>query len=414
MKALAQMTLAALAISACSGESLTGPTSRPPESPPNAPTSAGTYSVEVVVATSGLPADPDGYVVTLDGRESRSVGPNGSVIFEPVAGAEHEVELSGVADNCSVEGDAERTLVINGTRGWLEFEVLCTGLFHLGDRIVFTSRARDYGEEIWAMKSDGSNPSRVTLVRQRSDFAAVSPDGSRIAYASTGDDPFGRWALFLMNADGSGNEQLTPFSDEIAGSWSPDGAWIAFASGRHGGSGGMTFDAGGQSSSGNFEIYMIRADGSEERRLTDDPGQDLYPAWSPDGEHIAFSTDREGNFEIYLLRLSDGALQNLTAHPGFDDQPSWSPDGSRIAFTSRRDGSDDIYVMNRDGTGVRKLTDSPASDVRPSWSADWRQLLFSSDRDGSYQLFAVNADDGNGVVGLTDGSRESLNGEWGP
>ena len=217
-----------------------------------------------------------------------------------------------------------------------------------------------------------------------------------------------------MNADGSGNEQLTPFSDEIAGSWSPDGAWIALASGRHGGSEGRVFDAGGQSSAANFEIYMIRADGGEERRLTNDPGQDLYPAWSPDGEHIAFSTDREGNFEIYLLRLSNGALQNLTAYPGFDDQPSWSPDGSRIAFTSRRDGSNDIYVMNRDGTGVRKLTDSPASDVRPSWSADGRQLLFSSDRDGSYQLFAVNADDGNGVVRLTDGSRESLNGEWGP
>ena len=191
MKVLAQMTLAVLAISACSGEGLTGPTSRPPERAPNAPTSAGTFSVEVVVATAGLPADPDGYVVTLDGRESRSVGPNGSVTFEPVAGAEHDVELSGIAGNCSVESGAERTLAINGTRGWLEFEVLCTGLFHLGDRIVFTSRARDYGEEIWAMKSDGSNPSRLTRVRQRSDFAAVSPDGSRIAYASTGDDPFG-------------------------------------------------------------------------------------------------------------------------------------------------------------------------------------------------------------------------------
>ena len=351
---------------------------------------------------------------TLGGRGGKAVGPTGRVTFEPVAGAEHEVELSGIAGNCSVEDGARRAVTINGTRGWLEFEVSCSGLLRLGDRIVFTSRARVYGEEIWAMKSDGSNPSRLTRVRQRSDFAAVSPDGSRIAYASTGDDPLGRWALFLMNADGSGNEQLTPFSDEIAGSWSPDGAWIAFASGRHGGSGGMAFDDGGQSSAGNFEIYMIRADGSEERRLTDDPGQDLYPAWSPDGEHIAFSTDREGNLEIYLLRLSNGALQNLTAHPGFDDQPSWSPDGSQIAFTSRRDGGDDIYVMNRNGSGVRKLTDSPASDVEPSWSANGRQLLFSSDRDGSYQLFAVNAYDGSGLVRLTDGTRESLNGKWGP
>ena len=407
---------------ACQGKGLTGPTSGPaapaaptsgPAGPAGQPPASG-FSIEVVTVTYGLPPDPDGYTVTLDDRIQRRLGRNESLIFDGLSGDSHRLMLSGVADNCVVGGGDTRAVTIGGSRGWVEFEVACSGAARLDRQIVFTSMSSPFGEEIWVMSASGQGATRLTRPHRRSDFARVSADGSRVAFASTGDDPLGRWALFVMNADGSGEERLTPFSDNVPGSWSPDGGWIAFTSGRYAGE-GRSLDAGmqGLGGGGNLEIHVIRADGSEEIRLTDDPARDRDPVWSPDGESILFATDREGAYEIYRMRLSDRRLQNLTAHAGLDAQPAWSPDGSKIAFTSRRDGSDDIYVMNADGGGVTRITAGPESDVDPAWSADGARVLFSSDREGAYQIFVANAD-GSGRVRLTEVDGEGMRGQWSP
>ncbi|MEE8148400.1 MAG: hypothetical protein V3T24_12400 [Longimicrobiales bacterium] len=401
---------------ACQGKGLTGPTSGSagPTSGPAAPAGqpqASSFSIEVVTVTYGLPPDPDGYTVTLDDRIQRRLGRNESLIFDGLSGDSHRLALSGVADNCVVDGGDTRAVTIGGSRGWVEFEVACSGAARLDRQIVFTSLSAPYGEEIWAMSANGQGATRLTRPHRRSDFARVSADGSRVAFASPGDDPRGRWALFVMNADGSGEERLTPFSDNVPGSWSPDGGWIAFTSGP--GSDGRSLDAGMRGPSDGGNIHIIRADGSEEIRLTDDSARDHDPAWSPDGKSIVFATDREGNLEIYRMRLSDRRLQNLTAHASFDAQPAWSPDGSKIAFTSRRDGNDDIYVMNADGSGVRRITAGPESDVDPAWSADGARVLFSSDREGAYQIFVVNAD-GSGRVRLTEVEGEGMRGQWSP
>ena len=88
----------------------------------------------------------------------------------------------------------------------------------------------------------------------------------------------------------------------------------------------------------------------------------------PDGERIAFFSDRDGNFEIYVMNADGTGVSRLTDEPGADALPAWSPDGERIVFVSDRSGNEEIFVMNADGTAVEQLTDDPADDVEPAWS----------------------------------------------
>ena len=107
---------------------------------------------------------------------------------------------------------------------------------------------------------------------------------------------------------------------------------------------------------------------------------------------IAFVSKRDGNWEIYVMNADGSDQRNLTSHPAFDSHPSWSPDGSRIAFFSDRDGDRNIYLMSSDGSGVVRLTDDPAKDHSPSWSPDGRRIAFVSDREGRANLWVIDAD----------------------
>jgi Tol biopolymer transport system component len=128
----------------------------------------------------------------------------------------------------------------------------------------------------------------------------------------------------------------------------------------------------------DLEIYTMNSDGTGARRLTFNPGNDIMPAWSPDGTRIVFASVRAGaGRELYTMN-ADGSdqrrLTSLGTAPGF---PHWSPDGTRIAFHAARGNGDfDIYVMNADGSGVRRLT-STGSGLRPRWSPDGQRLVFS-------------------------------------
>ena len=116
-------------------------------------------------------------------------------------------------------------------------------------------------------------------------------------------------------------------------------------------------------------------DGSNLRRLTDDPSDDFFPSFSPDGRHIAFASERDGNLEIYVMGFDGSNPRRLTDHPTRHRTflPRWSPDGRHIAFVSERDGNLEIYVMASDGSNPRRLTDrsDTASDRSPSLVAGW-------------------------------------------
>ena len=171
----------------------------------------------------------------------------------------------------------------------------------------------------------------------------------------------------------------------------------------------------------NYEIYVMDDDGGNPRNLTNHPDRDLAPAWSPDGTHIVFMSDRDGHipkgrvwstFEIYVMDDDGGNPQNLTNDPNSDGSPSWFPDSKHIVFSSNREGNFEIYVMDDDGGNLQRLTENRDNDVSPSWSSDGKRITFSSYGDNHVgNIYVMDADGGNSQK-LTDHPRSDGNPAW--
>ena len=180
-----------------------------------------------------------------------------------------------------------------------------------------------------------------------------------------------------MDADGSNMRRLTNTSGDgtssWAADWSPDGQKIVFMSNR----------GGSPPGSDGYDLYLMNADGSNQRPLTRAHGWDGTPAWAPDGEHIAFVSDREskGKTGIWLIAPDGTGPRRLSNHGG---RPSWSPDGKKIAFMSSRHAGEqqtdtdiEIYVMEADGANIQRLTHRPGNVGHPDWSPDGSKIVFT-------------------------------------
>lgn len=172
--------------------------------------------------------------------------------------------------------------------------------------------------------------------------------------------------------------------------WMPP---IAYAAGREG---ARTLYAAGAASPQQAEPRPIPNSGSSEN-----------PAWSPGWTHLAFQNNQTGDWEIYRTPADCGDMPpgpseaaavkctatRLTDSAGDDLLPAWSPDGRMIAFVSQRDGNPEIYVMLADGSEQTRLTFAPGGDWRPAWLPDSRHLVFTSDRNGSNDIFLASVPD---------------------
>ena len=146
---------------------------------------------------------------------------------------------------------------------------------------------------------------------------------------------------------------------------------------------------------GNFEIYVMNPNGANQVRLTNNPGLDNFPTWSPNGRKIAFvSQNISGSYAIKLMN-ADGTGQTVVTpivfNPNFDGlfSLSWSPDGNKIAFQENAD----IFTVNVDGSNRINLTNHPAQDYEPSWSPDGTRIAFTSNRSPeSFHIYTMNAD----------------------
>lgn len=193
------------------------------------------------------------------------------------------------------------------------------------------------------------------------------------------------WRIYVMNADGSGVTTLSPEGvNDTSPVWSPDGQKIAFVSQRD----------------GNREIYVMDSSGQNAVNVTRHPADDWTPSWSPDGARLAFSSIRTGGWEIFVLDMAclptpescPDMLTQITSDGNANILPVWSPDGSRFAFNSKASGNWDIFSMAINGADIRQVTTSPENDLAPTWSPDGSQIAFESNRDGDVEVYVVSAD----------------------
>jgi dipeptidyl aminopeptidase/acylaminoacyl peptidase len=185
---------------------------------------------------------------------------------------------------------------------------------------------------------------------------AWSPAGTRIVF----DRVLGFFVsgIYVMNADGSGQTQLTSGFNDLYPAWSPDGTKIAFV--REPSVPGAPDN-----------VWVMNADGSGQTQLSSIGGFACCPNWSPDGTKIAFQRTPGGGIgsDIYVMNANGTGVTNLTNTATDNAHPAWSPDGTKIAFQSARATvvTSQIYTMNADGSGVTRLTTNAASDSSPDW-----------------------------------------------
>ncbi len=296
-----------------------------------------------------------------------------------------------------------------------------------GTRIAFIAAKATGNADLFVMRSDTTGVVRLTRSGGLEGLVppAWSPNGETLLFVRR--VPQGREAIFAVRADGNGApRQLShPGKRQLDGraTWSPSGSTILFARGRQlwtmparGGSArllrpvlfyfGPRYSRDGSRiavaragpgrksvlGTGTTDIYVLAANGSNPRKLTSNPADDVQPAWSPDGKAIAFVSSRdqgprESYGSIFVVRTNGMGLRRLVSGA---DTPDWSPDGKLIAYT---DGADDvaphIAVIRRNGTGAKDLTTGDDDDAEgPAWSPDGTQIAFGRRRGGVYVMKA--------------------------
>ncbi|MBA2253543.1 MAG: S9 family peptidase [Chloroflexi bacterium] len=331
-----------------------------------------------------------------------------------------------------------------------------------GDQVVFTLKTAavdkdGYRRSLWRVRVDGSAPARQLTLGAKSDAKARwSPDGSTIAFLSDrgailqagggGDLPAkteapkdGKTQVWLLPADGGEAIQLTRLPEDVSDlDWNPDGTRLVLVSGatratrapeqRRAGDppkrdarlidrldymvngGGFIYDK-------PSNLWLVDVADGTSRRLTTGRASDEQPAWSPDGRHIAFSSDRHADADlswrsdIYLADVETGRVRRVTGGRG--DRafraPAWSPDGRRLAAIGHRfpagagsragvwlfdpgvEGQgDDLTAGTDHEVGAAMGSDLfGGAEATLSWSPDGRRIVFGAPIDGSYEAWRV-------------------------
>ena len=338
----------------------------------NPPTGPRSGFVKVSVLTTG--GDPDDAFELVAASTTRQVPANGLTIISLPNGT-HPLVLTGIADNCLVEGDAARMVnVENNDTTRVTFNILCTAVGRSGV-IAFVEASK-----LIVMNADRSERKELN----RGWHPSWSRDGTRLVYSAAECDDY-QCTGSLGIVDPATREIITlpttgPSFDPV---WSPVDDVIAFS----------------EAETGDLYLYDV-ATATRSKVALDREVRVVHPSWSPDGRQLVGSCyPGSGTSQICILNRDGTGIRYLTSDlsaTGFE--PSWSPDGNRIVFTRLAGSQGTITVVNADGTGLRALT----AGRSPTWSPDSRQIIFSGDRG----LYTIGVDELT-VRRLTEGFHAS-------
>jgi TolB protein len=252
------------------------------------------------------------------------------------------------------------------------------------------------------MKVDGSDVRQLTNEpKWDSWWPRISPDRTRILFyrspKGVHDTDYSATRLWMMNADGGDARELRPKGAdgwELQGhaEWSPDGTQLVMFGG----------------SRANPQLFVTKADGTSPRRLTDRPGTNLDPSFSPDGKTVVFvgcaqAICFEKDYEIFSMPAAGGEAKRLTTNSLRDHDPYLSPDGSTIAWLQQSETGGaaavwNIQRMRADGTDQRPVTNDKNINSKPEWSADGTLIFFHRFEVGRprWHIFTIHPD-GSGL-----------------
>ena len=246
-------------------------------------------------------------------------------------------------------------------------------------KLYFVS-TRGGSKEIWQMDYDGAGQKQLTHLGSIALSPHVSPDGSRVAFSGVTKDG---WQILMYSLELGRLVSFPHFGgDNYSPAWSSDGQNLAFSSSR----------------TGNTEIYAVNSLGANVRRLTESKGPDVSPVWNPKtNAQIAWVSGRTGLPQIYTM-ASDGTNVGRMTDQGYAVSPSWSPNGQFLVFAWVRHygpgapGASDIYIMDVASKQWAQLTHDGGRNDFPSWSPDGRHIVFQSNRTGKVQIWTMLAD----------------------
>jgi TolB protein len=256
---------------------------------------------------------------------------------------------------------------------------------------------------LWSIRPDGSHRRLVFRTRQNCKRPVLSPDRRWIAFdgAPPGQAPLSQFDIQVVRRDGTGRRTLVPSPDrETDPQWSPDGTRISYV---------RLAEADEQDWRKSW-IWTVRPDGSDAKRLV--LGNNAR--WSPDGKRLVFSAPTaRSDGDLFVINADGTGLHRLLATPQLEWPTDWSPNGRKILFTRQlfSGGFTDVYVMNADGTKVRRLTHARYDDVGGTWSPDGKRIVFTSQRFRLSHLFVMRAD-GRGERQLTRRNAEDFEPSW--
>jgi TolB protein len=273
----------------------------------------------VVLSSCQQPALPDP-TAALDGRGG------GYIAFHSFRDGNSEIYVM------NADGSGARRLTNHVA------EDSCPSFAPDAETIAFTSN-RDGNTEIYRIGVDGQGLLRLTETASGEMHPTWTPDGARVVFARDGD-------IWIMDADGTGQEQLTRGLRAELPFVTPDGKTIIFS----------------DNSAGNYDVRSVPVEGGEVATILGSASMEVYATPSPDGKYIALM---RGGRNLHIATIDGTSSQNIRSAA---ENPAWAPDGTGLAFHSEASGNYDIYRMDRDGKNVINLTRSAGNDFWPTWA----------------------------------------------